>query len=627
MNIRSRGRFTRVDVAALLAFAAVWIYAIFMVRNGFLFADEGSYFSYAERFVHGDRPLVDEWHVAQFSGLLLCVPYRIFVALTGGTDGIILFMRYLFLAFNGFCYWFMYVRLRAYGWRDLIATLLFCSYIPYGIVTCSYYTLSIRLLMLVCLILFSEKQKPWGLFAAGALFACAVIALPGFVFLYFFYSALVLLRFIRAKRSKRFLDDFAFCLHARAWRFITLGAIPVAAVFLWRLFWNSDLQSILAAVPGIFSNPEYNYASIASPKGYLLRRFVKIFQFYGFAVVIPALAVILLSVAYACGAFRTRRDLIRKLLFAAACTLWLCSCMPAFRISEPTTPDVFFFAYPSPLFWFGFVCYLLGSRKNKRFFFFWIVGLLSSVCYDFLSDVVLSFGTPIAYIAVIVFLADLVRDLRAGHAAEKSADLRAQRSQVRAKKLEPIVLWASRLVCVGLAVWFGFITIVLDNASFPEHFLFGTSLFSAPYLCEKGPLRSIRCTQTVGDDYGKKLADIDTAKAKKPKNIYICGLCPVLYLYTDLPYATYSTFAWRSTQDLSRNVRYWTLHPERRPACIYIPVDEIYNTSTDFSSSSTSYDQWMRETFDPLCEYTVEEGQGGYILYVSRWKTDAPETE
>ena len=159
-----------------------------MVRNGFCTADESTFVSYAQRFANGDRPIVDDWSQSQLFALLLCPAYKLYVAIKGSTTGIILYMRFVFLAFNAVVYWIVYLCLRKYRWTALLATLLFCMYVPFGIFACSYSTVAPRLLMIVCLILFSETQKPWELLTAGVLLSCSVLFQPGFAFLYFAFT-------------------------------------------------------------------------------------------------------------------------------------------------------------------------------------------------------------------------------------------------------------------------------------------------------------------------------------------------------------------------------------------------------------------------------------------------------
>ena len=614
MNARLTDRFTRVDIAALLAFAAVWAYYIVMVGRGFFFADEGLYYTIAQRFVNGDRPLVDEWHIIQLACLFLCLPYKAYVALTGSAAGVALFMRYLFLAFNAAFYWFMYIRLRAYRWLSLIASLLFAVNVPFLIYVCNYYTVASRLLMVVCLILFADRQKPLSLWIAGALLSCAVLCQPGFAFLYFVFSVLVFARFLRQKKGRPFLDDYAFCLNVRTWKHLSVSVFVCAAVFLCWLFARSGLRNILTSVPYLFTDPEYDFS--ANGHGFL-HKLADAVRIYGLVCLIPALLTLIGSAAYACGAFRARRDTARKLLFGLACAVWICSCVTPFRIPFEEIPNPYSSMFQTPLFWFGLACYLLCEHKSKRFLFFWTVGLLASLSTDCFSDVALSLGLPIAYIADLVFFADLVRELRAEEPAQRILNLRQLQSRKKAKRADLCVRWLVRLTCFCFALWFGFVLFFLENASRSE--LTGAPFFSLTHRIEKGPCRSLYFDETYGKSYDDKLSDIDTLRKKQPKNLLVFGLNTELYVYAQLPYAACSSYTWADDAYLQRHMQYWRLHPERLPDCVYVPIDDLYNNNHGDLSQAAS---WVRETFDPLCAYTMQTGKSGYILYVSRWYPD-----
>jgi hypothetical protein len=372
LKTRLQDRFTRVDLAALLAFVAVWIFYGVMVRYSAYVADECAYISIAERFVLGDRPIVDEWNLAQMSCLILCLPYKLFVAVTGGTAGVVLFLRYVFLAFNAAFFWFVYIRLRAYKWVGLIAALLFSIYVPLGLFSCNFYTVAIRFVMIACLILFSEKQKLPSLILAGVLLAWSALFQPGFALLYFIYTALAWIRFFRQKKSKPFLDDVSFCFTMRAWIGITLGVLlSAAAVLIW-LIASCGVQSIVASVPLLFTEPAFDVSADGNVKGFFLRKIVSAAQIYTPVCWIPALVILALSIAYACGKFGARRDNMRKVLFGLGCVIWLLSCILPLCQAGRLHLELLFTMYPMPMFWFGFVCYLLGDKGSKRLLFFWV---------------------------------------------------------------------------------------------------------------------------------------------------------------------------------------------------------------------------------------------------------------
>lgn len=615
MKTRLQNRFTRVDAAALLVFAAVWVYYIITLRYGFCTTDESLFAALAQRFAQGDRPIVDEWNLGQFPSVFLCLPYRIFVAVNGSTAGIILFMRYLFLAFNAVFYWIVYTMLRKYRWSALIAAMLFSLYVPLLFFVCNHYTVPVRLLMIVCLVLFAEKQTPAPLLLAGVLFACSVLYQPSLALLYFGYTALVWVRFFRIKKGKRFLEDFAFCVHTRAWCCISIGVFLCAAAFLCRLFARSGLRDVLTAMPFLLRNPDLDFSAQGDMKMAFFKKIGEAIDIYGLVCIIPALVAAALSIAYARGCFRKKRGTAKKVLFCLACAIWVVSCLQTIRIYKLSHPDVFFTLYPAPTLWLGLVCFLLCKQKNKRFLLFWVVGLASSLCMDFSSHTTLSLGCPIAYIADLIFFADLVRELRAESLLKKNAeDCRTG----KAKRTDLAVRWCTRLTCLCFAVWFAFV-LFFENTAFPEHFRFGTPPFSLPYVCTDGPWRSLHVSQFIGEAYAKHLADIDTIKEKQPKNLYICGSTPELYLYAELPCAASSPWGWRQSSFLNMQILYWKLHPERLPECIYLPSDQTYNNH----GSAEGQLSWIRSAFDPICEYTAQQGQGGYILYVSQWHPDA----
>lgn len=624
MKTRLQDRFTRVDLAALLAFAAVWIFYAVTVRYSSYFADESAVIAIAARFVHGDRPVVDEWWLMQFSSIFLFLPFKLFVTIQGNTTGIVLCLRYLFLAFNAAFYWYMYIRLRAHRWIGLVATALFGVYVPFGLFSCNYYTIPIRLLMIVCLILFSEKQRRLSLVLAGFLLACSVLYQPVFALLYLAYCVPVWIRFFRQKKSKPFLDDLASCFHMRAWTHVTLGVLLCSVVFFTWLFIRSGFREFFAFLPNMLTDPAFDISEEGNVRGFVFRKLATAARIYSPICWIPALVILVLSILYACGKLSAKRDAVRKILFGTGCVVWIISCILPFCHGSALHLELLFTMYPMPMFWFGFVCYLLGDKQNKRLLFFWVVALLSSLCADFLSNITLSLGSPIAYLADLIFFTDLVRELRAEQSDKKIRSASQLRERKKAKALSSAVQVLTKATCVCFAIWFAF-TFSVGNVFLPGPFVLSDPLFSFPVRCEDGPCLGIHYPDGFGNYYSGKLADIDAIKEKSPKNLYICGAAPELYLYADLPYATYSPVTFRSTLNLvKRHVQYWKLHPERLPACVYVPFDKAYNPDGNNASKTEHIVSDIREVFDPLCDYTSEMGHSGYILYVTQWHLDAP---
>ena len=611
-------RISSVDIAAILAFLALWIYFIIRIRYFFCFPDEFHYPAVAERFVFGDRPLVDEWHLIQLSCIFFVVPYRLYVSVTGGTAGIILFMRVLFLAVNAVFYWFMYLKLRAYKWTALIATLMFSLFIPGGMQSCNYYTMAVRMIMIICLILFSEKQTAVSLSAAGILLACAGIYQPLLFPLYLAYSVLVWVRYILKKRGSRFCSDFDFCLNLRAWKYITASACLCIGVCMVWLIARSGLRNILTVIPNLlFTDPEHDASSFGFEN---LKKTFGILgtavNVFGYICVICGLLILVLSIAYSFGVFQKRRGQMKKILLYSSCAVWALSCVtPLFYARSPMDYTGWFHV---PLLSLGFVCYLLCEHKNKKCFVFWIVGLCVSICVNLIWTTDLSYGFSITYFADLVFFADLVREVysdRTQPAKKRPVKLRQLKKE---KRIRALVRYSSIVICICSALYL-IVSAVIVNTVIPGAYYFKATASTGSLLMEKGPARNLYYPNSYGNEYNKKLSDIDSFKQKNPKNIFVFGLSPELYLYAQQPFAGACVWTLHTAADLKQHIRYWNMHPDNLPECIYIPVDSLFNAVNDPSE----FLSWVRDSFDRLCTYSLEEGESGYILYVNGWNPDA----
>lgn len=67
-------------------------------RYGFTNIDESFYLTIPYRLCQGDRLLLNEWHLSQLSGWILRFPMAAFLRINGGTEGICLSFRYLYVA-------------------------------------------------------------------------------------------------------------------------------------------------------------------------------------------------------------------------------------------------------------------------------------------------------------------------------------------------------------------------------------------------------------------------------------------------------------------------------------------------------------------------------------------------
>ena len=227
---QNRLRFILV-AAAFSIVILVWF--VFHITHGILYADEAFYLTIADRLTKGDKLILDEWQLSQFTVFFQYIPYRLYVLITGSKDGIILLMRYLFTAFNLLTYWYTVFKLKKHPLQAIISAFLFCFFVPL-IYACNYYTLPIHFVLYACLIIADPGKRFHRLkyFFVGVLIAATVLTSPGVAVVWLIYAAACLASFISQKRGRQLFSGYDFILNLNVFKWILLGIAITAAAFL-----------------------------------------------------------------------------------------------------------------------------------------------------------------------------------------------------------------------------------------------------------------------------------------------------------------------------------------------------------------------------------------------------------
>ena len=152
-------------------------------------------------------------------------------------DGILLWMRYVYVVLWMLCGIFFYIRFRDKGYRAIIGAVIFMLFTPYNVMALSYNTLNIISLLLALLLLSEGENSSLRLFCSGFLMACAVMNSPFLIILYVFLVISCLLH--RKYSPKRFIG------------WITSGALTCAALFLTFVFSKASLSSVISSIPNM----------------------------------------------------------------------------------------------------------------------------------------------------------------------------------------------------------------------------------------------------------------------------------------------------------------------------------------------------------------------------------------
>lgn len=546
------------DILAIVFGAGLVILFASTAHLGVGVPDESYYCTVAHRVLLGQHMIADEWHLSQFMQLFLILPVFLYTKLAGGTAGLILFMRYLFIAVNGVYYAFVYAKLRRFKGWGLAAALLFCGVIRQTLFALNYFTISLMATLAVWLIL-ADDRKPHGvptLLLAGFIMACGILSEPFLIFLFALWFVCTLIRELCRTRTDRLLSGFDFVLNRRAFFWMTLGAAGMFFLFMGYLFAGGSFQNIGASLPYIVSGGEYTGRNLVD--------FDKIgdaIAFFGVPWVIGSAVVLAASVVFR---VRNKKDpRVKRILLAAACGCFAAGCVTAGvrTLFGGTDIDwVYYLQYGDltllllvPTLW------CLCEKKTPRLLVLWVIGVLFSVLVDISSAVSLAVGGGLLRVACVLQLSFLLPELKA-HAKPRKAGARAGHGKL---------LRGITSVCAAAALVWNLGYVCCETFHKPFEFMFTGNAHTV--RLDQGPFRGLRTNETAAAAYNAILTDLDTIRDldREKAPVAVIGLTPFAYLDLDLPYGAYS--AWYEYDEPERLAAYWRMNPENVPAIVYVP--------------------------------------------------------
>lgn len=175
-------------ILSLTAIIATYIRLYFGVD----FIDESYYVTLAYQYSLGAKPFVDDISPLLFG--ILTLPFiKLYCWLVGSTDGIILFTRHLYFAFNLLAASFVFLAIKnlVKGSTALLIALTCIVFIPFNIPSLSYNTLGSGFFTSGCFLgiwIILYRKKPTYLFFAGichslAIFSYPILLLPSLIFI------------------------------------------------------------------------------------------------------------------------------------------------------------------------------------------------------------------------------------------------------------------------------------------------------------------------------------------------------------------------------------------------------------------------------------------------------------
>ena len=590
----------RYDVLAAVLGVGLIVFFACTARYGIGVPDESYFYAVPQRLLLGEKWIADEWNFGQLVHLINVLPYFFYVKLNGSAEGLILFMRYFFIAAYAGFYAFAYTKLRFYKGWGLAAAFLFFAVIRQTLFGFYYCTFTPMATLTVWFVLADGEKahKAPTLILTGILMACGILTEPFLIVLYLMWFVLTLIRTLRRSRTDRLLGGYDFALNRRAFFWMSVGAAAMFFSYMGYLIASGSFEGIGASLPYMLSGKEYNSDNLID-----LRKIESAIGYYGKFCVAGSAAAMLAAVV-----FRVRKQKdprVKRIIFAVACVFLAAGYVSAGikTVRSKELYDWFCFLHYSgvTLLLFSPTLWLLCEKKTPRLFALWVIGVLYSALVDAASSLSLCAGSGIISVACLLQMSFLLPELKMPAKAKKGRRVRHSKAPMR-------VFQAVIAVCAAAAIVWNMGYVCCETLRKPFEFLYTGSDLSE--RLDSGPFKGLYTNETAAGVYNAVLTDLDTIRELDAERapVAVIGLMPFAYLHMNLPCGAYSS--WYEFDEPERLAAYWRLRPERVPAYIYIP----YCAGMTYVRYE---DRFLEQRLSGILELVsgeTTEGAAGYII-------------
>ena len=561
---RRREKPERTDLLFLCFLAVLALVLLWRCRFGFASNDEAFYLTIPYRLLQGDALLTEEWHLSQLSGFLLMPAVWIFTTLTGGTEGILLFMRYLCIITQTAAALFLYSRLKAFSRLGAaVAALGFVLFIPLSICALSYNSMGILFLTLSQVILITGKSCRIYL-PAGLCFAAAVLCCPYLLLVYGAYLLIVLGALVWS-RIRREAVHPALSVAGALW--FTAGAAIAALLFTLFVLSRSSVSDILPCLKLMMNDPEHLTYSLA----FKLREYRDCILYATEQA--PRLYACLAAAALVC-LLDGRRQSHRTFHSCIAGGIIL-----ALMVSHYQSRHSLNYIMWSINLWAPFLLLLLSDRKNAGTIFtlLWLPGIAYSFCMNLASNNIfyaISSGASVATVATLVMMGMYLRELRQSAAAPL-------------QKILPI-----GILCLTLAY-----QITTEACLRYQNIYWSSGLNAQTERISEGVQKGLYVTPEYQESYTRDLEMLEVVDSFHGEQVLYLSETTWYYLQGKGKNASYS--AWLSgvsQYTLDQLEAYYAINPQKRP-------DVVYTVDADIAAE-----------FCKLFGYTIADETHGLIM-------------
>lgn len=588
--------------------------------------DESFYASIPYRLVNGDSLVQHEWHLTQFSSLFTYLPVCLWTALKGSAEGMIVFLRSVYLLIHSTVTVLIYRFFRKHEKWAIAAAMIFFTQTPYRFIAVSYNSMFVlfTLLLTLCLLSIYEKSSVLFYILGGVCFGCCCVCNPFFCFAFILYllicalwvkretfkNAVIITKYshtsennknVHKKQQKKKqqhnvfpnMESYSCFFCKKAIIYSSLGILMVAAISVIFFFaTGGTIESIIKNISNLFASSEYTIVSLSV--------FSKITQTWYFFKRISFNLPYLLPLMYITMLFDKKRK-----ENSHRCLYLICALILAILFISGMFQEARFYsldsasAFSLPFLTISATCYILTKNKNKKLFYcMWIPCATAAVFHFTASNTLLSslgIVFAISNIAGVFFASDLFKEIK----SELNSD-----KKLKIKENKKILKLNLGIICIGLCLQILFHCFVFQYGQLPE---------KDPVRVTAGPYSGMYMTEDQYSMYEKSIADLDIIKARSNKNdpVLIASYQNWMYMYVERPMAVYT--AWYQ-QDLKQEqlIEYYKANPDKIPKYIYI-------TSTNYENNY-NYNAVLNniDIVSKMFEFTKEDLSNGTLLTVTK---------
>ena len=536
---------------AFVFFAAAALFLFWRARYGYCYQDEPFLASLAARILRGDTLLLDEWHGTQNTGVLLLPVYALMHRLLGGTEGILLAMRWAYCALWLAALVFLWIKLAPCGAVRYAAVIYMLLFSPLDYMTLSYTSISLMCVTAIAAITYADvfemKGSPvkTGL-TLGLLMTVSVLCYPHMALFFVLYTLLLLAAALRHKRRARSPQYILKLLCA-----MLAAVMFFAAVYALFILLGRDSRPLFENIAEIFRDPQHH------PKG-AIDALLQICYFIGIQGVgwIYPVGMLLLTGA-ALLPFR-RRDALRPLILGAGVLLYIYSLIPVF-----ISPRLQLNEQMRNIAFLGLLAYALMDKKPRRLFYAFYGASAVYTYAAFMGTntaiMAISMGMSVAGAAAVVIILLLCRELKqSGRGVKRAA-----------------AALAALAVLVQLAAE---VRVRFDYTYYDD------TLSALTEIIDRGPAQGIRTCAENKAEYDGALDAFDRLMDGRER----CGktllsVSEIVSLYADMELDTYS--AWlrgiSTAQMWERQEKYFALNGKNTPDYIFFDEYTPYDIALD----------------------------------------------